>query len=128
MIALWVRSFWYLDAYSFAVKGGGFGAQSLHGCFLLYWSTEPYAEKFSGYWSSPASICEIRSDVSGSYFWFRLTKLPKELLLLVPMWLSVAAIGGIATTPWLQWRFSLRTLLIATALVAAVLGAAVYAN
>jgi hypothetical protein len=37
--------------------------------------------------------------------------------------LSLNALG----TPWIRWRFSLRTLLIATTLVAMVLGAIVYA-
>jgi hypothetical protein len=45
----------------------------------------------------------------------------------ISYWLLILADIIIATAPWLRWRFSLRTLLIATTLVAAVLGLAVWA-
>ena len=47
-----------------------------------------------------------------------------------PHWFSVAVFGILGTLPWLPWspRFTLRTLLIATTLVAVVLGAIVYAT
>jgi len=46
----------------------------------------------------------------------------------VPYWLLAAAFGMVAGAPWIAWprRFSLRTLLIATTLVAVGLGLAVY--
>jgi hypothetical protein len=47
----------------------------------------------------------------------------------VPHWFLVllfATIGTYAFTPWLHWHFSLRTLLIATTLLAVVLGVAVW--
>ena len=40
----------------------------------------------------------------------------------VSHWLLVAISASLAVLPWLRWRFSLRTLLIATTLVAVVLG------
>ena len=40
----------------------------------------------------------------------------------VPYWFTVATFLIIATIPWLPWKFSLRTLLIATTLIAVVLG------
>ena len=39
-----------------------------------------------------------------------------------PYWLAVAICAAISAAPWLRFRFSLRTLLIATTLVAVVLG------
>ena len=47
----------------------------------------------------------------------------------VPQWLPVlllSALGTLAAVPSIRWRFSLRTLLIATTLVAIVLGAVVW--
>ena len=47
-----------------------------------------------------------------------------------PFWLVSVAVATLGVAPWigcLRWRFSLRTLLIATTLVAVVLGLAVYA-
>jgi hypothetical protein len=46
----------------------------------------------------------------------------------VPHWFLVLAAGAIATIPWKPWRFSLRALLIATTLVAMVLGLIAYAT
>ena len=48
---------------------------------------------------------------------------------LVPIWFLVVLTSALATLPWIQWtsRFSLRTLLSATTLVAVVLGLIVYA-
>ena len=50
-------------------------------------------------------------------------------LLLLPFWFVVMLVAAVGTAPWLPWwskRFSLRTLLIATTLVAVVLGLVVY--
>ena len=52
-----------------------------------------------------------------------------RLIISVPCWLCVTFIATIAAAPWirqLRWRFSLRTLLIATTLFAVVLGLIVY--
>jgi hypothetical protein len=40
----------------------------------------------------------------------------------LPYWLLLSFIAGITIVPWLRWRFSLRTLLITTTLVAVLLG------
>ena len=45
----------------------------------------------------------------------------------VPYWIVVLAASTLSTPFWVRWRFSLRTLLIATTLVAAVMGLIVYA-
>jgi hypothetical protein len=44
----------------------------------------------------------------------------------LPYWLLVITFAATTTLPWLRWRFSLRTLLIATTLVAIVLGLVVW--
>ena len=44
----------------------------------------------------------------------------------IPYWSLVLVTPLLAVAPWLRWRFSLRTMLIATTLVAVVLGLAVY--
>jgi hypothetical protein len=45
----------------------------------------------------------------------------------VSLWLLIILSSSLAPLSWLHWRFSLRTLLIATTLVAVILGAIVYA-
>jgi hypothetical protein len=39
-----------------------------------------------------------------------------------PYWSAVVSTAAIATVPWLRWRFSLRSILIATTLIAVVMG------
>jgi len=46
---------------------------------------------------------------------------------MIPDWLLVLGGAVFAVAPWLRWRFSLRTLLITTTLIAVLLGFAVYA-
>jgi hypothetical protein len=50
----------------------------------------------------------------------------KLLIVPVPYWCPVLLAAAFATAPWLRWRFSLRTLIIATTLVAVVLGLIVW--
>jgi hypothetical protein len=55
---------------------------------------------------------------------FYLERTPRLLRLDVPFWFIVLISLALAAAPWLRtrWRFSLRTLLLATTLVAVVLG------
>ena len=47
-------------------------------------------------------------------------------ILYIPFWFLVMLSAAVGTIPWLTYRFSLRTLLIATTLVAVVLGLIVW--
>ena len=51
----------------------------------------------------------------------------EEMWATLPHWFLLGTCMTFATVPWLRYRFSLRTLLIATTLVAVVLGLIVYA-
>jgi hypothetical protein len=44
-----------------------------------------------------------------------------------PYWLAVIIVAPLAAVPWLRWRFSIRTMLIATALIAILLCVAIAA-
>jgi hypothetical protein len=44
----------------------------------------------------------------------------------IPHWFVLIVLATCATLPWVRWRFSLRTLLIATTLVPVVLGLIVW--
>jgi hypothetical protein len=50
-----------------------------------------------------------------------------EWRIAVPHWFVLCILAALATSPWIRWRFSLRTLLIATTLVAVLLGAMMWA-
>jgi hypothetical protein len=84
---------------------------------------------------------QSRSDVAGNPGWryisidgcgpspqsFVFDFVPARKVIQFPDWLPLMFCTAAAIGPWLRWRFSLRTLLIATTLIAVVLGLAVYA-
>jgi hypothetical protein len=94
-------------------------------------------------WSDPlpgfpewSSICLESNDdtplpiFSNNYrFGFRTFRAVKGIAALIPIWSAGMVAFALAVVPWLRLskRFSLRTLLITTTLVAVVLGFAVYA-
>ena len=125
LIGLWVRSYWCLDCYSSLIGHVNIGAQTLRGCISVFWLEKP-GLNFSGHQSIPASRAYLDIDIPGSYFWFRLTKLPAGFSLLIPFWFPLAISVGSTFIPWHRLRFSLRTLLIVTTLVAMVLGLVVW--
>jgi hypothetical protein len=57
-------------------------------------------------------------------FGFALSQTPVGDIFIFPFWLPVFLTLAVAAAPWIHWakRFSLRTLLIATTLIAVVLG------
>ena len=58
--------------------------------------------------------------------WIRELTIP-HWYVCVPYWfLVLLSVADLPSHPWLRWRFSLRTLLIATTLVAVVLGIIVW--
>jgi hypothetical protein len=137
LIVLWVRSNSWIDS----IHGTGypkqFWCESLHGEMGLLVLTDPgvqprnlrffsrppeavpyYSTGLYDDWSTPFSTAlGIRWTFVGGFG------------LVIPYWMPVVFIGMIGTIPWVPWsrRFSLRTLLVATTLVAVLLGAVVYA-
>jgi hypothetical protein len=76
-----------------------------------YWGPSlEFVESYSGY----ESLSEFLSDLS-------------RRAVIVPYWAMIVAVATVAPAPWFRWRFGMRTLLIATTLVAVVLGLIVYA-
>jgi len=62
---------------------------------------------------------------------FGVRHLPDRSIVFLPYWFLAIAMATSASLPWVsrcRWRFSLRTLLIATTLVAVVLGLIVYVS
>jgi hypothetical protein len=59
---------------------------------------------------------------------FQVLRYGGEPIVLIPLWFVVSIVGVVAALPMIRWsnRFGLRTLLIATTLVALVLGLVVY--
>jgi hypothetical protein len=135
---LWVRSFWKeesLDHRTFT-EGRIYGISSTYGTIRLFYGTDIHLVKpgwspqwrVSSQWhDNPGLTAEekeiIRKHSSKQFRW---RILPSGFYVKAPYWLITLLIAASGVVPWFRWRFSLRTLLIATTLVAVVLGIIVW--
>jgi hypothetical protein len=137
LVVLWVRSYWARESFR-----GFLGKQVLSipsgrgelGIGLWGWQSnyfgwtvrsDPENEKMTPLWpfvkgQPPLSSLGIR--------WSRWVKPPGMTLVVVPYWLLVLATATVGAGTWVKYsrRFSLRTMLVAWTLVAAVLGLIVW--
>jgi hypothetical protein len=147
LIVLWVRSYYYhKEEASYVFRGKYLLAlESLRGELglmvwgppaVIYGTSWSYASRpvddseFLSFWEKMRTRVERPKHVNLVAWGFRLSSSPGNLRLLVPHWSLVLLAAMFVVVPWLPWwskRFSLRTMLIATTLVALVLGAIVWA-
>jgi hypothetical protein len=138
LIVLWVHSYWYQDY----IRGNL--SRSWSACWLSFrgWvELDLIWEDMTG--SDPSRV--VRSEVNfcrveeatpatspeRHWRWASNTRNPwmTNRQLIMPIWCPLLASAAAAMLPWVRWskRFTLRTLLIATTLVAVILGLVVYA-
>src|SRR4051794_10853605 len=137
LIVLWVRSYWTWDILSYSP--------------YIDVDSNADEEEREVYFESWRGVCSVYTDELGEWEpapfferWEHTIKAPPVWLpqkqwslqfskpgtrheCKVPHWFAVVLFTILATLPWVRWRFTLRTLLIATTLVAVVLGLVVYA-
>lgn len=143
LVVLWVRSYWWKDSLYINYYGGTDRITYTDVKSLRFFSTHGRIGISNRQMRWAPRIVLIRSRVSQPYreyqddlgqtstsAWFRLMHWRGFSELLVPYWGIVLTSGVLAAAPWIWWsrRFSLRTLLIATTLIAVVLGLIVYAS
>ena len=130
LVVLWMRSYQWVEAIRLtaAPNGGAIQCLSIPGRLAI--GTFKFASPWSFYRMSASEWQGVmtRSPVSDfpSPIWGG--RLQNSIVdqVFMPYWILVLSSVVIASVPWLRWRFSLRTLLIATTLVAVVLGLAVW--
>jgi hypothetical protein len=124
LVALWVRSFWWRD--SIALNHLVFWSADIESSRggITAWAGEdrdfPWAYDRRTY----------RAAGLNQTFETSLMNTGQGARVAVPYWILICTLIPIAAIPWLPWssRFSLRTLLIATTLVAVGLGIVVAFN
>ena len=127
LIVMWVRSYrWREDCYYRGPNQSLAAFISDDGNFFFTFG-EVYPPRPLPTWIYSKSDS---TSVRQKYTVFDLKKIGRskgeKLRLRVPAWIMVFAMPIFAALPWLRWRFSLRSLLIATTLIAVVLGLIVW--
>jgi hypothetical protein len=133
LVALWVRSYWYEDL----VRGPFSKSNSWYSRSEAGWLTLGLsrATKATSHWSLISQNIEERHRAELAHIaeggtvtrWpprFGFRRQFRAYYLYLPHWFVLLMIATFAVLPWIGWskRFSLRTLLIATMLVAVGLG------
>lgn len=126
LIAWWVRSYWWVDLVSAPVtkstnfvlssmpNGFGFGFVGKSSTVMPTWMSN---------WTAEWLEVGERADRSDFLTYFQLY----HGVVGMPYWFGLLLSATFAAAPWLRWRFSLRTLLIATTLIAVALGLIMWA-
>jgi len=112
LILLWVRSYFRLDI----LRPWGHDLQVFSGEMLIDETWIPSSSTSSSHWNE--DTCES-VDLTETVL------TPAGTGITIPFWLPTVmllSLATIAALPWIRWRFSLRTLLIATTFLAAILG------
>jgi hypothetical protein len=135
LIALWVRSYWTeesLNHFNFP-EGRIHRIVSTYGTLRLHYATNTLLVapgrisqwRATSQWHDNRKLTAekteiIRKSNSQQFRWTN--RRPSSLTVKAPYWLVTLLIAASGVAPWIRWRFSLRALLIATTLVAMVLG------
>src|SRR4051812_22254016 len=125
LIALWVRSYWWSDIVSASTPSCDTRSDSANGgttISIVFDSKREVAYEWSR--NSCRHNTAMRPPDATWKFDIYITR--RGLDASLPHWFYLLVTGLIAAAPWLPRHFSLRTLLIATTLVAVVLGLMVY--
>ncbi len=132
LIVLWVRSYWIWDSVDAPIYPHGFSLNSDSGQLTLQGGVSDCPIKDWSHFAVPSNIFESFATgpqaitVSGRKMTFSSCATEFPCIFSVPHWLAALPFATVAIAPWVR-RFSLRTLLIATTLVAVVLGLVVWA-
>ena len=131
LVVLWVRSYANRDMTRGVIGSNGLhlNATSLRGEIAIafdYWSGKPHAWIFETV-SNPENMVSVFPTAKGkrplSWIGFRWLVTSSLVVIVLPNCFLASIAAALAAAPWLRWRFSLRTLLIVTTLVAILLGA-----
>jgi hypothetical protein len=137
LIVLWVRSYWWYDLLA-VHPHRPYGLGSYKGELVFACTNFPYSNwALQSKWTAhsyyitaktpfPLMIDDQPVKTTMGFGWF---SFGHSLYVFVPHWFLMLATVPAASIPWIHRKnqFSLRTLLIATTLVAVVLGAIVWA-
>ena len=122
LIMLWVRSYWVSDR----IHVPTFGSQSLTSVRGTF-SVSVGRETFQGWgWEWTSTTVKLMMPVVGPGRSWSYHSDQLHTYLVFPHRFLVLIFAILAAVPWVRWKFSLRTLLVATTIIAVVLGLVVW--
>ncbi len=133
LIVLWVRSYWWVTNIQVPNVLGNdnqviLARGTIHFSSCLDYKPERMSALIHNYHRSTKDYNDFSGAPEYRQFLLRVQELGRnDLRLVFPYWFAAAVLAAVAALPWLPYRFTLRTMLIATTLVAVVLGLVVWA-
>jgi hypothetical protein len=128
LLMMWVRSYWYFDQVRHSVNGATYaGIDSMVGRIRVSSQTlGNHLPSFTGHSSIDLRDLPQRQPKSPTFSW--IVTHSGRTMITFPHWLPLVVTAGIATICWLpiDRRCNLRTLFLATTLVAVLLGLGVW--
>src|SRR3954471_20686925 len=128
LVVLWVRSYWWYDIRGYYSPVGSLSLESQHGKVKVY--TAIGHARGGGFVGGTVYDKDNRNGPRLERWGFSHSLLqPFDLYMAMPHWLPILLLATSGVVPWIRWinwRFSLRSLLIVTTLVAIVLGLIVW--
>jgi hypothetical protein len=132
LLVLWVRSYWWVEGFAVPLTSKYyFGAASQPGCVGFAFHpmgqlSSSQIRRFQRFqtetWLEPVRR-ERLPNISRVWGTFNF----RRYSYIVPDWFVLISLATLAAVPWFRWRFTLRTLLVATTLIAVLLGVVVWA-
>jgi hypothetical protein len=133
LVALWIRSCTWVDAVNGQVTGKyAVGIGSLPGSIAAYiYPNEEHPSLPRWTLTSVETDRWLKSTRGGVPHPTRLWGAfhAERFMIVVPYWFATIVLlvsAALSLVPWIHWQFSLRSLLIATTLLALVMGCVVY--
>ena len=128
LCVLWVRNYWWVDWLPVPIsEKQAIGWGTTPGVFFVVINPRPP-------WIRGSNSADEWLSLGGynhSRIWGYFGVQDSPIAVIIPCWFCLLLVASIAAFPWLQhlsWRFSLRTLLTATTILAVILGLIVYAT
>ena len=130
LVGLWVRSYWVHDKFWFWFRGSHFCSDGSI-CGQSHWTLLKIgrrSQRSNWNWSSENVTLRGGQLADERTSWYWQTIRPGYVIFGFPHWFPALLFAMLAAAPWIKWRFTTRTLLIATGVVAAILGVAAATN
>ena len=132
LVAMWARSYWWQDSVNIpGTNTKNLLVGSRQGRLIISVRPFPLHELVTNHdvIDDPKQVFVDDFGNTARARWIQVLRWRNGITeLIIPYWMVAIVAAALACLPWLRWKFSLRTLLIATTLVAAGLGAIVAAT